>query len=85
MSQVGGTRSSRVWFRIFFFNLLRFIGIDIVQATMSVLTLYLFPFSSYMQKNKHVFGFIRECSSGKPCFAPKVSAPELYMVFFNLL
>ena len=27
-------------------------GIDIVQAIMSLSTLYLFPFSSYMQKNK---------------------------------
>ena len=33
------------------------IGIYIVQTMMSVSTLYLFPFSSYMQKkNKHVFG-----------------------------
>ena len=38
MSQVGGARSARVWFRrkVYFlknFNLLRFIGIDIVQTT----------------------------------------------------
>ena len=39
-----------------FFNLLRLIGIDIVQTTMSVSTLYLFPFSSYMQKTKHNLG-----------------------------
>ena len=37
-------------------NLLRFIAIDIVQTMMSVSTLYLFPFSSYIQKTKHVFG-----------------------------
>ena len=55
MSHVGGASGERVWFRIFF-NLLRLIGIDIVQTMMSVPTLYLFPFSSYMQKNKHVFG-----------------------------
>ena len=34
-----------------FFNLLRLVGIDIVQATMSVSTLYFFTFSSYMKKN----------------------------------
>ena len=61
MYQVRCAQSVRVWFRgklyIFkFFNLLRFKGIDIVQTMMSVSTLYLFPFSSYMQKTKHVFG-----------------------------
>ena len=33
-----------------FFNLLRLIDIDIVQIMMSLSTLYLFTFSSYMQK-----------------------------------
>ena len=49
---------ARVFFRntIYFFNLLRFIAIDIVQTMMSVATLYLFSFSSYMQKTKHIFG-----------------------------
>ena len=61
MSQVGGSRSAQVWFRkkikfSNFFNLLKLLGIDIVQTTMSVSTLYLSPFSSYMQKTKHVFG-----------------------------
>ena len=56
MSQLGGARSARVWFRKYiylflFFNLLKFMGIDIVQTTMSVSTLYLFPFSSYMKEN----------------------------------
>ena len=37
-----------------FFNLLGLIGIDIVQTTMSVSRLYLFPFSSYMEK-KNLF------------------------------
>ena len=32
------------------FNLLRGIGIDIIQTTMVRLTLYLFPFSIYKQK-----------------------------------
>ena len=32
------------------FNPLRFIFVDIVQTTMSISTLYLFPFSRYMQK-----------------------------------
>ena len=54
MSKVEGARNARVCFRkkyIFkFFNLLRFIGIDIVQTTMSVSTLYFLTFSSYMQK-----------------------------------
>ena len=39
-----------------FVNPLRFIAIDIVQTMMSVATLYLFSFSSYMQKTKHIFG-----------------------------
>ena len=39
-----------------FFNLVGLIGIDNVQTTMSESTLYLFAFSSYMQKTKHVFG-----------------------------
>ena len=46
---------ARVFFRkteIKIFNLLIFIGIDIVQTTMSVSTQYLIPFSSYMQKTK---------------------------------
>ena len=47
------------------FNLLRFIAIDIVQTMMSVSTLYLFPFSSYMKK-KTCFRFVRECSSVMP-------------------
>ena len=56
MSQIGG---ARVWFRknIYFlkiFNLLRFIGNGVVQTMMSVSTLYLFPFSSYVQKTKRV-------------------------------
>ena len=61
MYQVGGARSSRVWFRkknIYFFNifiLLMFVGIGIVRTTMSVSTLYLFPFSSHMQKTKRCF------------------------------
>ena len=38
------------------FNPLRFIWIDIAQTTMSVSTLYLFPFSSYMQKTIHDLG-----------------------------
>ena len=42
---------------IFYFsNILRLITIVIVQTMMSVTTLYLIPFSSYMQKTKHVFG-----------------------------
>ena len=36
-----------------FFYLPRFIGTDIVQTMMSVSTLYLFPFSSYMQKKTY--------------------------------
>ena len=69
MPQVGGTWSSRVWFRNFFFlfkfNLLWFIANDILQTMMAVSTLYLFPFSRYLKK-KTYFWFVRECSSVIP-------------------
>ena len=51
------------------FTLLRLIGIDIVQTTMSVSTLYLFQFSSYIQKTKHdllLFTFWGPCRQLKP-------------------
>ena len=51
-----------------FVDLLRLIGIDIVQTIMSVSTLYFFPFSSYMQKNKHVFGLLKLCLQSETHF-----------------
>ena len=64
---------AQLFFRktIYFFNLLRFIAIDIVETMMSVSTLYLFPFSSYMQKTKHdlpLFTFWDPCHKQKPPF-----------------
>ena len=40
---------------LLFFNILRFTSIGIVQTTMVRPTLYLFTFSSYMQKTKQVY------------------------------
>ena len=54
----------KIYFFIFF-NPLRLIGIDIVQTMMSVSTLYLFPFSSYLQ-NQTCFRCALKCSFGKP-------------------
>ena len=45
---------------MYIFNLLKFIGIDILQTTMSVTTLYLFPSSSYMKKIKHYLVLVEE-------------------------
>ena len=58
MSQVGANEvrgfdlENKIDNSLLIFNLLRFIGIDILQTTISVSTLYLFPFSSYMKKTK---------------------------------
>ena len=48
-----------------------------MQTMMSVSTLYLFPFSSYMQK-KTFFRFMRECSSLIPLFPKGGSLAEGY-------
>ena len=62
-----------------YFNLLRLIGIDIVQTMMSVSTLYIFLLSGHMQKIQTCFCFVYRV---RPVSSTKT---KCFLKFFNIL
>ena len=69
-----------------YFNLLRLIGIDIVQTMMSVSTLYIFLLSGHMQKIQTCFWFVyrvRPVSSTKTkCFFKNFQHTQVYRFWY---